>query len=574
MKVKNFFICILNLIEVVILALLTETVFNYIHVYSLYMFILRAVWYIVGIVNIIYGINNIRNKKTAIGILFMIIGISTLSMILINHTEICYRLDSDLSQIINYISLGISGILSIIIIILNRKLENNNKNKCTLAIFITIIFINVLIISLISIFHFANVKKFEKYVLTMQDGTDSNTYIVHFTDECIFLDENGNEINRKNYKNIFTNLQFSIKGKLTNLITATTNDGKEIILNNKGEELYSIYTGIPIDTLEFSIMNLDDSDFIFSKTTVLDNFLYYLVSTNKYDFKTANFLVNSNKILNYNVLEKYNETNKEFEDNPNYSYLYFKNNNISNYTLQVAITNKSESDNSILNYYEENCEYYNKIDFDKMYSFYNYQKEFYIIDFTTNTKIKLDCKNLLYEAYSGDERIVLLSNGYIPFYDKNENGYFTFQGQKVSVAPNYILYDFVGDNIIIIDKKTNKTLILSSKDNNIIKELDYPLTRYNGFYIAYTDDYSYNILFDNDFNIISDKSTITLIGNNFITLETQSYNTTIYRYDKNSISKVNINSDKRIISLISSNNSTALSSNIYSNIGIVAPAIN
>ena len=40
------------------------------------------------------------------------------------------------------------------------------------------------------------------------------------------------------------------------------------------------------------------------------------------------------------------------------------------------------------------------------------------------------------------------------------------------------------------------------------------------------------------------------------------------------ISKVNINSDKRIISLISSNNSTALSSNIYSNIGIVAPAIN
>ena len=94
MKLKNFFICILNLIEVILLGLLTQTIFDYIHVYSLYMFILRVVWYIVGIVNIIYGIINIRNKKVSIGILYMLIGISTLSMILINHTEICYSLDS------------------------------------------------------------------------------------------------------------------------------------------------------------------------------------------------------------------------------------------------------------------------------------------------------------------------------------------------------------------------------------------------------------------------------------------------------------------------------------------------
>ena len=574
MKVKNIFICILNLIEVLILALLTETVLDYIHVYSLYMFILRIVWYTVGIFNIVYGIINIKKKNSVIGIFFIIIGIINLAMILINHTEIFDSLDYEIAQILNYISLGISGIFSIIIIIINKNLENDNKNKGSLIIFIIITLINMFTLSFISIIHFSNINNFQKYISAMQSADDTTTYILDCLDECIFLDENGQEISRKDYKSIFTHLQFKINGKISNIIDVTTNDGKAILTTNTGEELFTMNTGIPIDNLGI-IINSDDSDMLFSKNTVLTSFLYYIANSGNYNFERTNSFVGfQNIILNYNVLNKYNEANKEFEDNADYLYLYFKNNNISNYTLQVVITNTTESDNNILNLYSENCEHYRYIDFNKMENFYNYRKEFYLIDFDTNTKIKLDCSNLFYEAIDNDERIILLSNGYIPFYDKDENGYFNFQGQKVTVASNYILYDVVDDNIIIMDKQTNKTLVLSSENNSIIKELDYPLTRYNGFYIAHSDGTTYDIIFDNNFNIVISGSSIKLIGDKFISLATPNYNTYIYQYGENGISKLNVNSNSKIISLISSNNSTVISSNIYSNIGIIAPANN
>ena len=223
--------------------------------------------------------------------------------------------------------------------------------------------------------------------------------------------------------------------------------------------------------------NLTDDDSIFSNGTTLISFLYYIADTGKYDFERTNtYSISYENIdFSYNALNKYDERDNEFEDNPNCTYLYFKNEDFSNFTLQVVINNGVESaDNDILNFYSENCGYIQYIDYTKMDDFYNYQKEFYLIDFHGNTRVKLDCNNLFYEALNGidndAERIILLSNGYIPFYDEDENGYFNLMGQKVTVAPNYLLYDVVDDNIVLIDKQTNHTIIVSSESNNIIKD--------------------------------------------------------------------------------------------------------
>lgn len=575
MKIKNIFICILNIIEVLILALLTETILDYIHIYSLYMFMLRVVWYITGLINLIYGIINIKKKKTAIGILFIIIGVITLATILINHTELVLDFDYEIPVILNYVILAISGILSIVILILNRKSENDKKNKVVLAFSIVLTIINIFLISFISVIHFSNVNNFQEYIAGIKSEDDQTTYILKDINECSFLDENGQVISQTDCEYVATFLKFNINGIETNIINLSIDD-TEVLTNNRGDELFRLKTGIPINNISISIPNLTDDDSIFSNGTTLISFLYYIADTGKYDFERTNtYSISYENIdFSYNALNKYDERDNQFEDNPNCTYLYFKNEDFSNFTLQVVINNGVESaDNDILNFYSENCGYIQYIDYTKMDDFYNYQKEFYLIDFHGNTRVKLDCNNLFYEALNGidndAERIILLSNGYIPFYDEDENGYFNLMGQKVTVAPNYLLYDVVDDNIVLIDKQTNHTIIVSSESNNIIKEFDYIITRYNGFFIAYFYNDS-DIIFNNDFNVIVRGNIQKLVGDKFITINNSSSGELmIYSYDGNNINRLNTNFLTSYSSLTSSDNSISISSNIYTNIGIV-----
>ena len=197
-------------------------------------------------------------------------------------------------------------------------------------------------------------------------------------------------------------------------------------------------------------------------------------------------------IPKYNYLEKYNESNKKFEDNQDYRYSYFKNNDL---VLQIVTTNELEEDNELITKYakfnEEANEYDYYRDINKIEEFYKYKREYYLVDFNNDVKTKLECNNLIYDAEAFDngkesiEKIVLFTNGNIPFYDKTENGCFTKEGEKIDINNNYLLCDITDKYKIILDKTNSITYIVSNETNEKIKQLDGTLIKYDGFYVLY-----------------------------------------------------------------------------------------
>ena len=133
MKKTNICLNIMNILEIIFIGILPITLFDFLHVYSLYMLILRMIFYFAGILNIIWGSVNIKKKNVIIGILYIIIGIISSILILINHTSLQDEFSENLISILNYSILFIVGLLSFINIILNRKIENDKKHKIAIT---------------------------------------------------------------------------------------------------------------------------------------------------------------------------------------------------------------------------------------------------------------------------------------------------------------------------------------------------------------------------------------------------------------------------------------------------------
>ena len=573
MKKTNICLNIMNILEIIFIGILPITLFDFLHLYSLYMLILRMIFYFAGILNIIWGSVNIKKKNVIIGILYIIIGIISSILILINHTSLQDEFSENLISILNYSILFIVGLLSFINIILNRKIENDKKHKIAISMFIIVIIINIIIILFITIIHLNNINNFKKTLENVQNDSNIETYILNsYNGECIFIDTNGNEITRKKYNIVYSFDKYKINGKFVYLAKAKTVEGKIILINTVGEEIYQFNTGIPIEYETFELNNGNDEKYILDKTSLLLDFIYYIREKKQYKFETMSLdeMFETDIGLNYNTLDEYEETNKSFEDNPNYTYMYFKNSKIMNNVLQVVIKEEIEDDNKLIENYEEYCKY--SVNIEKMKEFYKFKKEYYLIDFMANTKIKLECNNLIYESIyleSGKEnnRIILCQNGYIPFYDKFENGYFNKLGEKKRINSSYLLYDVNDKNMIVIEKSTGKTLILSNETSQIERKFDETLIEFNGFYLLYLDG-EYKLL-DNNFNIIDVGYELKFIGEHYLCLNDANYNSALYYYNDNGIQKIYLNLNR--FNFMKSNDLMILSSNIYSNIGIANP---
>ena len=558
MKSINKYQNILNLVVILIFAFL-GFIFNFIYLYKPYMIISRILFYSGLGLNIICGIVNLIKHNKLFGILSIITGIIPFPILIIKYTDLQYELEDSTISIIIIAILVVVAILSIINLIINRKIEDNGKRKLplilTLVIFITI---NIIVIILAFIKHSTNLGKFEKALSLMENEKNTTTYIINefnsSNKDYIFLDEDGKEISRKQFDKITSfNRNFIVNSKPVSLAYAKTND-KKMLINSLGEEIFSI-----------------DED--------IDDFMQYVIGTGKYNIRrmsssSYNEATDNDRIeINYNMLERYQEENKTFEENSTYKYMYFKNSELlKNKILQVVIKNEKETDNQLLNIYEEFCEY--ELDSDSMNNYYNYKKDYYLIDLANNSKVKLECNNLIYEArYLGEytaENIILSSNGSILFYDKAETGYFNKEGSKAVLNSAYLIYDVTDKYIFVNEKATGKTYILSSQTGKTIKEFNNTLIGYSGFYISYpTNKVGEYALLDKDLNLlVTSEDKPEFVGKNLINITDLDYNSYIYFYNNGNIKKL-YSSDQHLYNATASQEQTIISSNIYSNLGIL-----
>lgn len=560
MKSFNKYLNILNLLYIIIYYFMSD----YLYYYDTLIFVWRILFYIIGFINVIVGIFNLKDKNKSIGIMSIIIGIDIIGFSIIKHTDIRHELSEGMMLIFTLLEDIIIVICSIVNLVKNRKVEQTSKKIYALVIFVFFIISSIAIGISAKFIHSGNIKNFDEALAILQNQENIDTYTVEMYDtkEWIFVNNDGKELNRKKYDNIFGSFfEYKMGEKVIKFAWGEMN--KNIVLIDATGETVCKIKGLK-DELK------------------LDEFMRDIIKSQNYDLE---LLPNTTSISipKYNYLEKYNEINKKFEDNEMYKYSYFRNDKFTNNVLQIVIKDELETDSELINNYTKFNNEYNGYDYyrdvDKIEEFYKYKKEYYLIDFNNNLKTKLECNNLIYDAEAFDsdeetiEKIILFTNGNIPFYDKTENGCFDQEGQKISVKPNYLLYDTTDEYIAIMDRATKNTHLLSNETREEIKQLDGILIKYNGFYILRSNKDNEIKLLDNNLRVLatSDEEP-DFIGNTLFEIDDKyEYANYLYCYNNGDLKLIYSSDEVGYFYIIKNSwyKEKVYSTDVYSNIGIL-----
>lgn len=553
MKSYNKYINMLNLVE--IFSLLANSIiyknFCFGDNYNVIKNMLTAIFFIVFFANIFLGIINIKKGSKRIGVLSLITGILPFGILLITflgEQQYIYT-DIAIGRFAIIICILIPAILSILNIIFNRKLEYSSKRKIPIVIIIIITLLNATYSTFIIIIYNEDVNNLESSLYLMENETNEKTYVINEGNKISFMDEEWNKIAEKNFESFNNNYScfFSVNNNPINVANAKI-DGDNALINTKGEVLLK------------------------TKNQTI-GFISNMILKGKYKIKQYTQDTNLQATtVDYNVLDKYLETNKKYEDNKEYSYMYYKNSKFSNKILQVVTTNELEEDNSMSDIFDNYYLNYD-INIDKTKDFYKYKKLYYLIDFENDIRTQLNCNNLIYLALDNSEKIALLSNGNIPFYDSKETGFFDNSGKKISLSQPYLIYDCTDKYIIVIDRNSYKTLLVSNETGNIVNEYKGTINKYKNFYICSEYDEFYNglfTIFDNDFNKIIE-STIEpmIIDDKTIAIKGKDDLNYIYTYkDGEFVVKYSSSSNYFLVKCTETQEQDLFPNNVYSNIGI------
>lgn len=560
MKSFNKYLNILNLLYIIIYYFMSD----YLYYYDTLIFVWRILFYIIGFINVIVGIFNLKDKNKSIGIISIIIGIDIIGFSIIKHTDIRHELSEGMMLIFTLLEDIIIFICSIVNLVKNRKVQQTSKKIYALVIFVFFIISSIAIGISAKFIHSGNIKNFDEALAILQSQENIDTYTVEMYDtkEWIFVNNDGKELNRKKYDNIFGSFfEYKMGEKVIKFAWGEMN--KNIVLIDATGETVCKIKGLK-DELK------------------LGEFMRDIIKSQNYDLE---LLPNTTSISipKYNYLEKYNEINKKFEDNEMYKYSYFRNDKFTNNVLQIVIKDELETDSELINNYTKFNNEYNGYDYyrdvDKIEEFYKYKKEYYLIDFNNNLKTKLECNNLIYDAEAFDsdeetiEKIILFTNGNIPFYDKTENGCFDQEGQKISVKPNYLLYDTTDEYIAIMDRATKNTHLLSNETREEIKQLDGILIKYNGFYILRSNKDNEIKLLDNNLRVLatSDEEP-DFIGNTLFEIDDKyEYANYLYCYNNGDLKLIYSSDEVGYFYIIKNSGykEKVYSTDVYSNIGIL-----
>ena len=193
-----------------------------------------------------------------------------------------------------------------------------------------------------------------------------------------------------------------------------------------------------------------------------------------------------------NAYYKVNETPelKEYEDNETYKYMYFKNDNLSDNILQIAITKENSGAVPFLEKYLNHKEkVFNITDEHKaaIQEFYRYKKEYKLIHLASKANVKLDAQDMFYDNFTidGEEKEVIyaFSDGSIPFMNSEYNSFVTADGrilgklQKTAIDES--VFAIVDDTNVIATRIDNQLSILYSKET-LMTEGKFKETRHEG----------------------------------------------------------------------------------------------
>ena len=491
MKSFNKYISILNIINI-ILVVVIYIIQDFI-IYETAKEILLLMYYIIAGFNIILAIVNLVKRNRKIGSIQILTGIIMLAGTMIASYESSILMQCFVSIII--------FILSIINLIFNKRLMTTKKGKAGCIIFVIILIFELAIVIIPVILNIMNLKNLENAISKiLQDGKEE-TYIYSKDNKNIIIGEDGKKISENEDDISYYPIQLQIENQTINLRYAVDNENKLYMIDSKGEKLFEIY-------------NLfDDNEKIISNffSLVVGNNIFNITNpTNEIGYKE--YIEKSKSLKTYTG----DIDMSEFEEE-NAEYKYFSNEEISDKILQVVIKKDEKETNSELynNYLESNIIVMSDYSYDKydalttkLEEFYNYKKEYYLLDINSNNKIKLECNNLLYRIYYNEkeelqEDILIYSNGYIPYYDSDNSGYFDENGQKTRISNKYLIQEMTDNYQIIINKSTAKSYIYNRQNGKIEKEYEY-FKVYNNFYVSYnSENDEYEIINKNNLEVMA-----------------------------------------------------------------------
>ena len=531
MKSTNKYINILNILSFVFI--LIPTLIQDFIIYMNTLNVIVVMYYVISGLNIIIAIINLVKKNKKIGILQLITGIIMISGMTISMTE---------SSFYMFLFAGVITIgLSIFNLVINRKLEQKKKSKIILILFILILIINVLAIVVPVIKNMININNLEQALSKIEQNEELETCVFKKGDKYIFIDQNGNKVSENDYDEIsIYPRQLKIQDK-TITVRCAKKGNKIYIINSKGEKLFELCNDM-IGELVDKDWNADDI-FSYFWLYITENEIFGISADDTYlGFKEYK--------ENENVLNKYNEDMSQYEDSENedIEYKYFQNKEFSENILQVVINKrKTEKDEKLKNIYFKISKFVNahssnsqqNMDiYDIIQEFYTYKKEYYLINPNDNTKKQLECNNLIYQAYYDinnelQENILVYETGEIPYYDNEETGYFTLDGQKNTINSKYVIQEITGKYIIAMNADTTESCVFDKETNELIAEYE-SLAVYKNCYVSYVKEREtdfiesgkYEIL-DKEFNSIaeyeSDKEPVIYKENMILCLEGEYY---------------------------------------------------
>ena len=378
------------------------------------------------IINLVLGIINIRKKNTPIGILSIISGclaiLNIIPIFIYNET-----FDSPWGLLV-FISLFAQIIMSIIILVLNRKKENTGFNKVHLVFCVFIVLVGIILIAIPRVLLKENSKRITEAYNILSKESKQQLFISR---DSFFYDTNGNLVAYNDYRILDVN---KVDDKGTFFISIIDKENQLWIVDYSGNKLVRLYYAFVdnrffIDTL-CTFSNIDGP-----KTDLTKDGINYLTAQTI----TKDHLVFTNEQNNISIEVEIDYSQKEFDS----SFLDL----LSPYCNSIGI-HINNSDLGV-----------------DLKSIYTYKKEYYLT-YNNNEQIKLDCNNLLIEYNPTKKNYVLLmyNNWNIPFYDETETGYFDLKGNKYTISDRNIIVYNTFDNYIIMYNTLEHFFYISSLD--------------------------------------------------------------------------------------------------------------
>lgn len=440
---------------------------------------------ILAISNIWNATLNIKRKNKKIGIITMIIA----AMFIINAIIIICSYEMYIEDVFFYIVCGFTIILAIINLSINIKNQDISVKRYKTLLFILCIILYVLAILIPITITKINMNNFKKAIeiLDKQPKEERIIYNSGFN-KCKFYDKEGNLKNSYTYT-VYSESEYSINSHTAKILIVKEN-GKYWIVDYNGKKLFRVYNLI---SNEFNLIYYKYKDS--GQNVYFDDLCNTLKISEKLEnsYTFGNFEDNNYKIL-VEINKDEEESDKEF---------------IEKYKLKLKTKYTSWYS------YDEESDYVDEI--------YKYKKNYYLIT-KDGEKKKLDCNNLIISFDQNDNlEICIYSNGYIPYYDENTNGYFDINGNKIENKNGDFVYDVTDKYEVYYDELIDNFFIRCFKDEKLINLYTNSIRLYNQNVII-TDSDLY-VIKNNELNKISDGEYV----GKYVIINSEEMNESYYR---------------------------------------------